>query len=935
MENEKQGIQLVKIKMVDDAFLDLGERVTGTDKAFQAGLKTIAKEVGSFDREVLFALNLNNKNQIINANIVTMGTINSSLFSPRDIFKSAILSNAAKVILYHNHPSGDLTPSIADIQSTQRAIEAGKYIGIEVLDHIISNQKGEMLSLREEADRQFLNFDEIENLTIREIKEEASLSETYSIDKIIEPKPSNLEKFQVLSRRKDYLKLEKDNIFYDVLGLVDTSKIDSEIKKIDMVINNLLSKEQKEHIIEFLKTQGEGEHVKSVNNGAYWNEIYYGEIPLLVKMVDEDFFMGRYKAWSNFLIKEFEKGNVSWDSLINAGYEPTKEIEFYKNHEKNIDNQPIYRKVIAIEEKSNTNLIFEVRKHELPKLYLLDSSDKVINVFKDWNTPLYSFGNYFFEQNEFNPEHLKYAVDEIQSMPKYKEYKFNTEPEQVLYQNVLLENKIILPTLSEEYKVEEPKTTYSIKTKEQKEAELKQLADNIQTKVNEFVMNPEIIKDYLLFKRQFREYSMNNTILIYSERPDALGVGTYKFWQKKGHPVKRGEKGIGIYAPILKDYIVDSAGHPVSRYEEATPEQLQKLASKEYSKHTVPVGFTKKYVFDITQTSTPIEDYPKLIKEGYELDNKNDYQVQNIAINRLVGKSGLKLIDYDKARTGKSAQGYFIPATKEIYLQPDLTSIARFKTLVHETAHGILHGVKNNLTTGEKEFQAQMVSLVVSDTLGLPMKDGDYGYVKNYQRDITDERKRELLDGVFKVADLVLESYEETLELIKANELSIEEKQEIERLQLDLPTLSKTDIQEIIHYPSTEQQKYFLATKIIKKNVENMSVEEKENYYKEAEAFLRNKIEKNHKHYQVGLLNEATLTRREDNKLELVFTNIKGNSEKQVFDEEEQVVELLSKKEAVPVSENAMVYTKNKVENKLGQEKQLERTQQQVRERGL
>lgn len=663
MENEKQGIQLVKIKMVDDAFLDLGERVTGTKKAFQEGLKTIAKEVGSFDREVLFALNLNNKNQIINANIVTIGTINSSLFSPRDIFKSAILSNAARVILYHNHPSGDLTPSLADIQSTKRAIEAGKYLGIEVLDHIISNQKGEMLSLREEAESQFLNFDEIENLTIREIREEVSISENYTI--------------------------------------------------------------------------------------------------------------------------------------------------------------------------------------------------------------------------------------------------------------------------------EEAKATYSRKTKEQKEEELKQLADKIQTKVNEFVMNPEIIKDYLLFKRQFREYSMNNTILIYSERPDALGVGTYKFWQKKGHPVKRGEKGIGIYAPVLKDYIVDSAGHPVSRYEEATPEQLQKLASNEYSKRTVPVGFTKKYVFDITQTSTPIEDYPKLIKEGYELDNKNDYQVQNIAINRLVGKSGLKLIDYDKARTGKSAQGYFIPATKEIFLQPDLTSIARFKTLVHETAHGILHGVKNNLTTGEKEFQAQMVSLVVSDTLGLPMKDGDYGYVKSYQRDITDERKRELLDGVFKVADLVLESYEETLELIKANELSIEEKQEIERLQLDLPTLSKTDIQEIIHYPSTEQQKYFLATKIIKKNVENMSVEEKENYHKEAEAFLRNKVEKNHKHYQVGLLNEATLTRREDNKLELVFTNIKGNSEKQVFDEEEQVVELLSKKEAVPVSENAMVYTKNKVENKLGQEKQLERTQQQVRERGL
>lgn len=917
MENEKKGIQLVKIKMVDDAFLDLGENVSNKKSAYEAAMKRIAMEVGSFDREVLLALNLNTKNRVINANIITMGTINSTMFAPRDIFKSAILANATRIVLFHNHPSGDLTPSLADMEATQRIVKAGELLGIEVVDHVIANQRGEMLSVFQEAPLHGIIFEEAEKFTVNEEQE----------------KPNNLEKFQILSRRKDYLKEEKLNLELEAISYLDTSKVDSEIKKIDEVINGFLSKEQKEHIIEFLKTQGEGEHIRSEESNSYWNDIYYGGVPLTVKMVESDYYMNVYKAWGNFLIEEFKNGNISWDSLINAGYEPNKEIEFYKKHEKNIDNQPIYRRVIAVEEKTSASLVFEVRKYELPKLHLIDLQGKIINTFDEWNDRLLNFGNYFFDKHVTDDKDYEYIVEETQRLNP--EYTFNVDRELILTRNLSLENRVSVPSLENYYTIEEPKATYSRKTKEQKEEELKQLADKIQTKVNEFVMNPEIIKDYLLFKRQFREYSMNNTILIYSDRPDALGVGTFKFWQKKGHPVKRGEKGIGIYAPIIKDYIVDSAGHPVSRYEEATPEQLQKLASNEYSKRTVPVGFTKKYVFDITQTSTPIEDYPKLIKEGYELDNKNDYQVQNIAINRLVGKSGLKLIDYDKARTGKSAQGYFIPATKEIFLQPDLTSIARFKTLVHETAHGILHGVKNNLTTGEKEFQAQMVSLVVSDTLGLPMKDGDYGYVKSYQRDITDERKRELLDGVFKVADLVLESYEETLELIKANELSIEEKQEIERLQLDLPTLSKTDIQEIIHYPSTEQQKYFLATKIIKKNVENMSVEEKENYHKEAEAFLRNKVEKNHKHYQVGLLNEATLTRREDNKLELVFTNIKGNSEKQVFDEEEQVVELLSKKEAVPVSENAMVYTKNKVENKLGQEKQLERTQQQVRERGL
>lgn len=242
MENEKKGIQLVKIKMVDDAFLDLGENVSNKKSAYEEAMKRIAMEVGSFDREVLLALNLNTKNRVINANIITMGTINSTMFAPRDIFKSAILSNATRIVLFHNHPSGDLTPSLADMEATQRIVKAGELLGIEVVDHVIANQKGEMLSVFEEAPFHGIIFEEAEKFTVNEGQE----------------KPNNLEKFQILSRRKDYLKEEKLNLELEAISYLDTSKVDSEIKKIDEVINGFLSKEQKEHIIEFLKTQGEG-----------------------------------------------------------------------------------------------------------------------------------------------------------------------------------------------------------------------------------------------------------------------------------------------------------------------------------------------------------------------------------------------------------------------------------------------------------------------------------------------------------------------------------------------------------------------------------------------------------------------------------------------------------------------------------------------------
>jgi DNA repair protein RadC len=79
---------------------------------------------------------------------VSRGTLDATLVHPREVFKAALLSNAASIILTHNHPSGDPTPSPDDHQLTRRLVDAGRLIGVEVLDHIIVGD-GRYFSFRE------------------------------------------------------------------------------------------------------------------------------------------------------------------------------------------------------------------------------------------------------------------------------------------------------------------------------------------------------------------------------------------------------------------------------------------------------------------------------------------------------------------------------------------------------------------------------------------------------------------------------------------------------------------------------------------------------------------------------------------------------------------------------------------------------------------
>ncbi len=113
-----------------------------------ANLKFIRDEIVHSDREVFICLHLNIKHAVISYEIVSVGSLNFSVVHPRECFKGALLANAAAIIAYHNHPSGDPEPSPEDIAVTKRLVDAGKILGIEVLDHIIFGNRG-FISLQE------------------------------------------------------------------------------------------------------------------------------------------------------------------------------------------------------------------------------------------------------------------------------------------------------------------------------------------------------------------------------------------------------------------------------------------------------------------------------------------------------------------------------------------------------------------------------------------------------------------------------------------------------------------------------------------------------------------------------------------------------------------------------------------------------------------
>jgi DNA repair protein RadC len=141
------------------AAVELGRRVLTADSGERLQIrkpadaaKFLMARYGGHRVERMGVMLLDLKRRVIRTTILSVGTLDNSMAHPREIFREAVVGSAASVVVFHNHPSGDPTPSVNDQQLTRRLIDAGEVMGIQVMDHIILGE-GRYFSFSEEARR--------------------------------------------------------------------------------------------------------------------------------------------------------------------------------------------------------------------------------------------------------------------------------------------------------------------------------------------------------------------------------------------------------------------------------------------------------------------------------------------------------------------------------------------------------------------------------------------------------------------------------------------------------------------------------------------------------------------------------------------------------------------------------------------------------------
>jgi DNA repair protein RadC len=144
----RKRVSIIKAAIIKERTMLYGSRQINTPALAADLARTLFTNT---DREMLIVTSLDAKCNPMSLEIAAIGNVNTCIVSPREIFKNAILSNAVHIMIFHNHLSGDCTPSSEDIAITKRLIECGDLIGIPLLDHIIIGDEESYLSLREDG----------------------------------------------------------------------------------------------------------------------------------------------------------------------------------------------------------------------------------------------------------------------------------------------------------------------------------------------------------------------------------------------------------------------------------------------------------------------------------------------------------------------------------------------------------------------------------------------------------------------------------------------------------------------------------------------------------------------------------------------------------------------------------------------------------------
>lgn len=331
-------------------------------------------------------------------------------------------------------------------------------------------------------------------------------------------------------------------------------------------------------------------------------------------------------------------------------------------------------------------------------------------------------------------------------------------------------------------------------------AALKEVTDKLEKGIQD-LYSSEKYKEYLSVMSKFYNYSINNTILIAMQKPDATLVAGYSAWANKFERfVRKGERGIKIIAPCPR-----TIQKEVPKIDPKTQAAMRDKNGNVIMKQievTIP-AYKVVTVFDVSQTDG--KELPSIA-----VDSLNGKVEQYDDFFKALSETADVPVSFEKLHP--ELHGYFSSTDKAIVLAEGMSELQTLKTFIHEIAHSILHGKEgeeHNIDRSTKEVQAESIAYTVCQHYGLDTSDYSFGYVAGWSQTKGLDELKSSLSVIHKTAQTIIESVDKkVMEMQKARETDIQ-------ISADRPAVSQNSKNAIADKLSIrEQLKNFIKPNI-------------------------------------------------------------------------------------------------------------------------
>lgn len=339
------------------------------------------------------------------------------------------------------------------------------------------------------------------------------------------------------------------------------------------------------------------------------------------------------------------------------------------------------------------------------------------------------------------------------------------------------------------------KRNYKTKSFEEKQKEIEELTSSMDTQMESYFESEDKIQEHLKFMSNFHKYSARNMALIDKQFMGAKAVGSYNYWQSREVQIKKGEKGIKILVPTPIEYFkrgIDTNGKDNWVKVTSANAQEKKLLEKGALKTKKVMFFKVGHVFEYTQTNARekgievSEIFGRYHREG-SIENDQEFMK---AFGKIAQEINVNITDTPPTELG-TAKGGFYPDLNVIAMNQRNTTADNIPVMLHELAHAELHNRErekkreHQLTTNEKEFQAEMTAYVVASHYGIEMENFSLPYLANWTKNANLQDKEQLLNEIRKTAgkfiDVIDQHFVEVKllekEQVLSDSLTISEKQ--------------------------------------------------------------------------------------------------------------------------------------------------------------